>query len=552
MLPEHPDLKDLFAPIDLSTWAAKLDLEALTRRTPEGFDLAPLYTPGGVHPVRGLHRSLFRRSAALSVCGVVHAPTVQEAAKAMRETVEGGGEQVELWLDPVAARGVGVGPGVPVRTQTDLRSLVEQAEGRTLRLAPGLATVPFSAWAQLGGVELELDPIGDQLRTGRPTDVAMAASMALKSHATLRVDGTVWHDAGADEATSLGLMLASGVAYLRASEQAAPAELIFRLPLTSRFLLGVATLRAARLTWARVLGASALDSPGLTVHAVPAPRMFTRREPVTNLLRITAAAFAALVGGADRFSSPSYDVLLGPGQAEARRITRNVPILLADEAHLGRVDDLGGGSYAIEAWTSELAERAWSVLQQVEAQGGMQAAVDKGWVAECVARCAADRADQIARRAPPIVGVSGWAHLEAPEPRAPWLVPPPVSWVPEPAAHAPLPQIRDAERFEALRDAADALSRPPQVACLAVGALPDHIRPLTWVTSMLAAGGFSPRQQTEAEVTDGGVLVVGKDCEALMERLRARGARPVWVGRDLREGDDVLAFLEGLMAEGRA
>ena len=125
------------------------------------------------------------------------------------------------------------------------------------------------------------------------------------------------------------------------------------------------------------------------LHAVASPTMYTRRDPYVNLLRGTVAGFAAGVGGADAVTVPPFDAALGASTPFSRRIARNTQSLLVMEAHLARVIDPAGGSWFVESLTDALARAAWAFFQELEAAGGVVAALDSGLVAD---RCAAVRA----------------------------------------------------------------------------------------------------------------------------------------------------------------
>jgi methylmalonyl-CoA mutase len=144
--------------------------------------------------------------------------------------------------------------------------------------------------------------------------------------------------------------------------------------------------------------------------------MMTRRSPYTSLLRTTIAATAAVLGGADSITVLPYTWALGRPDAEARRLARNTLNILAEESHLGRVADPGGGSAYLETLTDALARKAWQLFQEIEAGGGMTAALTSGALAERVADTAARRDRLIAEGKLPLVGVTMF-----PEPVEPTL-----------------------------------------------------------------------------------------------------------------------------------
>ena len=201
----------------------------------------------------------------------------------------------------------------------------------------------------------------------------------------LVVDGLPVHVAGGSAAQELGYAVATGVAYLRAltaaglGVDAAAGLLEFRLAATPDQFPTIATLRAARRLWARVLEVSGADPATAPVqHAVASPTLYTRRDPYVNLLRGTVAGFAAGVGGADAVTVSPFDAALGASTPFSRRIARNTQSVLVMEAHLARVIDPAGGSWYVESLTDALARAGWAFFQEIEAAGGVVAALDAG------------------------------------------------------------------------------------------------------------------------------------------------------------------------------
>ena len=118
--------------------------------------------------------------------------------------------------------------------------------------------------------------------------------------------------------------------------------------------------------------------------------MVTRYDPWVNALRSTVACFAAGVAGADAVTVLPHDGLLDAGEL-GRRVARNTQSILVAESHLAEVVDPAGGSWYVERFTDDLAEAAWSWLQEIERAGGFRRAVDAGLVAERIAATAVAR-----------------------------------------------------------------------------------------------------------------------------------------------------------------
>lgn len=227
-----------------------------------------------------------------------------------------------------------------------------------------------------------IDPIGAMARygCGMPDELgAVAAEVTSPDVTAMAVDTTVYADGGASAVTEVAAALATGVEYLRwltgagLSVDDAAGQLEFTFAATEDQFETIAKLRAARLTWGRVIDASAGTRGGQTQHAVTSAAMYTTRDPWVNLLRATTAAFAAAAGGASAITVVPFDAAIGVPSELGRRTARNIGLLLQEESHVGHVTDPAGGSWYVENLTQQIADAAWELFQRIEGSGGMNA-----------------------------------------------------------------------------------------------------------------------------------------------------------------------------------
>ncbi len=375
---------------------------------------------------------------------------------------------------------------------------------------------------------LGLDPIGEVVRGGfaNADDVVnVAASLApsLRSGRTLSVDSTRYAEAGAGEACELAYSVATGVAYLRLLESHGVDPLLgantiaFRLSVGADQFVNMAKLRAARRIWARVLEASGVDpaaAPQLQ-QAVTSRAIYSRRDPWVNMLRATTAAFAAGVGGADSVTVLPFNDAFGPADDFSRRIARNTQTILIEESHLARVVDPASGAWFVESLTGRLAARAWAEFVEVEAAGGIEAAIADGSVRAATDRSWERRLEALHTRREVVTGVSEFPDLAGREQSEQPLA------ALEESEGAGLPLRRLAEPFEALRDAADrhlsATGERPLVHIAALGDLATHTNRSTWASNLLAvagvaasgaqAGGSQSPLEAEARFSESGASV---------------------------------------------
>jgi methylmalonyl-CoA mutase len=317
------------------------------------------------------------------------------------------------------------------------------------------------------------------------------------------IDGTRFHDLGASDAQELGYAVAVAVATLRALPEhldlaTSLGLLEVRLAATVDQFATIAKFRAARQLLSRVADVTGDPAAAgrVPLHAVTSRAMTTRYDPAVNMLRSTVACFAAAVGGADAITVVPHDALVRTEPSElGRRLARNTHSVLAMESSITRVIDPAGGSWYVERLSDQLAERAWDVVQEIEAGGGFRDAVASGIVDERIAATRTQRAADVDHRRAPIIGVSGFPNVAE---RAPSATPPRDD---ERVVH------RWAEPFETLRERVDAVAstdRRPAVFLATVGTPATFTRATAATNFFGIAGIETPR----GPVTDDAVAIV--------------------------------------------
>jgi methylmalonyl-CoA mutase len=338
-------------------------------------------------------------------------------------------------------------------------------------------------------------------------------------------DGRVIHNAGGSEAQELAFAIASGVEYLRALEggavppDAARKMIYFRLSADADEFLTIAKFRALRKLWARIEQACGLAPEPAYVAAETAWRMMTRRDPYVNMLRLTIAIAAAGLGGADSITALPHTAALGLPDAFARRIARNTQLILLEESNLAKVADPAAGSGAIEDLTGKLCAAAWALFQEIESAGGAWAALERGLIQSKVAVVRTARQQAVARRKDALTGTSDFPDLHEAMPSV--LDVAPVATPKETSAKIttePLPRIRLAEPFEALRDASDRIlartGARPKVFLANLGKLSEFTARATFAKNFYEAGGI------DALSNDG-----FKDQAAVVAAFKTSGAK---------------------------
>ncbi|MEM1199731.1 MAG: methylmalonyl-CoA mutase family protein [Pseudomonadota bacterium] len=433
-------------------------------------------------------------------------PSIEEANTQALRDLEAGASGLTLMI---AGHGGPSGFGVEASTVADFDRLLDGVylEMIPLRLDAGPKTAEAAA-ALLGlyekrgldaakaDISLGHDPVGELALHGTEVDESplngVPAGGAITS---FQADGRTFHNAGASEAQELSCALASAVTYLRWLEvsgstlEDAVRQVSMVLSVDADMFLSAAKLRAARRLWARVQEAMALDPQPLKLHAEASWRMMSKRDPHVNLLRATAATFAAATAGADSLTMLPFTSAIGLPDRFARRMARNVQLVLGEESRLGHVSDPAAGSGYMDTMAHELAAEAWRRFQQIEAGGGIVAALQNGELQSQIAETRQARAKNIAKRKDALTGVSEFPHLA----ETPAEVLAPLD------AQAAGPQntlaaYRTAEPFEALRDAADGAGTRPKVFLANLGPVAAFTGRATWAANVFEAGGIEAVQ----------------------------------------------------------
>jgi methylmalonyl-CoA mutase len=434
--------------------------KALRTRTAEGIVLEPLYmeevvkrsvtgVPGLGSRVRGSRVSGYLEKGWL-VSQELSAPTPEELNAVALEALQGGQNELNIWLDLPGRRGldaeqkdrsVGV-CGVSVSTVGDVKRLLQGIHMQMISLywhagvaAPALlallATALRERGQELGVVQgcLGFDPVGWKVESGSypGSEEAVAALMVDLFEVTERemphlqvfdVQGHGYHDAGGSSVQEMAAVLATAVYYLKTLQAAGiePARVAARMRLSvsigGQTFLEIAKLRAMRLLWSRVLEAFGVeDACPMHLHARTGLWNKTVLDPYVNLLRTTTEAFSAVIGGCDSLHVAPFDEVIRESDPFSRRIARNTHSILLEECDLGRVIDPAGGSWAVESLTDQMARLAWKQFQEIEGAGGIVRVLESGRLQEQIEEVRRARELALEERKDVLVGTNSYAQV---------------------------------------------------------------------------------------------------------------------------------------------
>jgi len=337
----------------------------------------------------------------------------------------------------------------------------------------------------------------------------------------IRVDAI--HEQGGTIVQELGYGIALGVEKLlerldgggSVDEGAKGIRFVFAIG--SNYFLEIAKLRAARMLWARAVSAFRPRDESsclMKLHACTALSNKSVYDPFANVLRATAEALAAVVGGCDSLEVRPFRF--------SGRLAMNIQRLLQEESHLDRVADPAGGSYYVEWLTDALADQGWRLFQQVEAEGGYTKA--KGSIDSALAESRAARDKAVSSRRRTLVGVNNYPDLN--------------ETIGEPV-EVPQGIWRAASAFERLRLKTEAFTRErgkrPKVLLLERGDLTMSQARSQFSQNFFGCAGFEIAISHEFEHSDADLIVLcSSDPEylALAREVCPKVKQPVVVAGD--------------------
>jgi methylmalonyl-CoA mutase len=232
---------------------------------------------------------------------------------------------------------------------------------------------------------------------------------------SISISGYHIQEAGANQALELALTLADGREYVRTAIRRGldvdsfAGRLSFFWAIGMNFYLEIAKMRAARGLWHRIMKEFApkeAKSSILRTHCQTSGWTLTEQDPYNNVVRTTIEAMAAVFGGTQSLHTNALDEAIALPTEFSARIARNTQLVIQEETHITSIVDPWAGSYAMEALTQQMADAAWTIIEEIEAMGGMTEAVQSGWAKLKIEASAAEKQARIDSGHDVIVGVN--------------------------------------------------------------------------------------------------------------------------------------------------
>src|SRR5215208_3181247 len=250
------------------------------------------------------------------------------------------------------------------------------------------------------------------------TDLFAHAGERIPRWNTISISGYHMREAGATAAQEIAFTLANGIAYVRAAIEAGLAvddfapRVSFFFACHMNFFEEIAKFRAARRMWATIMaerfGAKDPRSLMLRFHTQTGGATLTAQQPRNNIVRTALEALAAVLGGTQSLHTNSFDEALALPTEQAAKIALRTQQVIGHETGVTHTVDPIGGSYYVEALTSEVEAHAWDYLERIDAMGGAVEAIEAGFYQDEIAEAAFRIQQGIESGERVVVGVNGF------------------------------------------------------------------------------------------------------------------------------------------------
>ncbi|PKP35670.1 MAG: methylmalonyl-CoA mutase [Bacteroidetes bacterium HGW-Bacteroidetes-17] len=246
-------------------------------------------------------------------------------------------------------------------------------------------------------------------------DIFEYTSKNMPKFNSISISGYHMQEAGATADIELAYTLADGLEYLRAGVNAgmdidtfAP-RLSFFWAVGMNHFMEIAKMRAARMLWAKIVKQFNPKNPksmALRTHSQTSGWSLTEQDPYNNVGRTCIEAMAAALGHTQSLHTNALDEAIALPTDASARIARNTQIYIQEETNICKTVDPWAGSYYVEKLTHEIAHKAWELIEEVEALGGMAKAIETGLPKMRIEEASARKQARIDAKKDTIVGIN--------------------------------------------------------------------------------------------------------------------------------------------------
>ncbi|MET3857229.1 methylmalonyl-CoA mutase [Rhizobium sp. OAE497] len=447
----------------------KASPETLVWKTPEGIDVKPLYTPGdlasadhldsmpGLAPFTRGPRATMYAGRPWTIRQYAGFSTAEASNAFYRKALAAGQQGVSVAFDLATHRGYDsdhprvegdVGKaGVAIDSVEDMKILFDgiPLEKISVSMTMNGAVIPILASFIVAGEEqgvsradlsgtIQNDILKEfmvrntYIYPPEPSmrivaDIIEYTAREMPKFNSISISGYHMQEAGATLVQELAFTLADGREYVRAAIAKGlnvddfAGRLSFFFAIGMNFFMEAAKLRAARLLWTKIMEEfepKKASSLMLRTHCQTSGVSLQEQDPYNNIVRTAFEAMSAVLGGTQSLHTNSFDEAIALPTEFSARIARNTQLILQHETGVTKVVDPLAGSYYVESLTKELADKAWALIEEVEALGGMTKAVNEGLPKRLIEEAATRRQAAVDKGDEVIVGVNKY-RLETEE-----------------------------------------------------------------------------------------------------------------------------------------
>lgn len=280
----------------------------------------------------------------------------------------------------------------------------------------------------------KIDPLGNLVRYGEinmKSETYYKWAAEIIKHLTennsplkaIEIDVSIYNDGGANALQEVAFALATAADYLRGISangveiKDIAKRVAFTVSVSSNHFMEISKMRALRMLWAFISKEFGADECGqkIFMHARTAKINKAELDQYVNMLRVTNESLAAVISGADSITVTPFDSLFGEPKDFSRRIARNTSLFLKEECNLLDTIDPAGGSWYIENITAEIANRAFKLFQEIEANGGMEKEILAGNIQKMVKEIKNQRVKNLQTRKDVLIGINKYPNTNEKE-----------------------------------------------------------------------------------------------------------------------------------------
>ncbi len=240
-----------------------------------------------------------------------------------------------------------------------------------------------------------------------------------KNYRLIAINGINFTNAGTSTTQEIAFTISAGVEYINffTDKKIKADDIIkkiqFNLGIGSDYFIEIAKIRAIRFLWAKICESYKVKKQDskVFIHSQTSNFNKTIYDKYVNILRTTTEAMSAIIGGTDSLNIINFDKNMPEDSEFAQRISKNIQIIIKEEAYFDKITDPSAGSYYIENITDKLIEKSWDLFLDIENQGGFLSAIDNNFIKTQITDIQTKRLKNVETRKEIVLGTNQYPNL---------------------------------------------------------------------------------------------------------------------------------------------